>query len=139
MSFDVALQHAVATGDFTDLIEVLKKGSRIDIHSESFKQALQLSIQNGDETLFAELLRHIPQLTIRARSNIGELSRQRPVRREFRKAINQLLTGIATDLFSCSLAHGFSLLFYHMPSSSLAKLVKRARGYIEIYMAPLTP
>ena len=59
MSFDDVFNHALATADLTSIMKVLENDSKVDTQSESFRLVLELSIQNGEEAVFARLLRYI--------------------------------------------------------------------------------
>jgi len=76
MNYDIIFQHAVATADLTSILRVLENDSKVDTRSESFKLVLELSIQNREEAVLARLLRYIPNLALRARSQTAEPSRE---------------------------------------------------------------
>lgn len=93
MSFDDVFNHAFATADLTSIMKVLENDSKVDTQSESFRLVLELSIQNGEEAVFARLLRYIPKLTLRTRLQAVKPSRQHLIR--------QVLWKIVTELVFC--------------------------------------
>ena len=118
---DAVFQHAVAAADLTSIIKVLENDSKVDTESESFRRVLELSMKNGEEAVFARLLRYIPDLTLRARSQAVERSRPQLVTQTVWKIIRQLPIVVA-EIFLC-------IFWYYALNSVLLYTVLHSSGW----------
>ena len=124
LNYDTVFQHAVATVDFTGIMNSPENNPKVDTQSESFRLVLELSIKNGEEEVFSRLLRHIPNLTLRARSQAVEHSRQHLILQGLGEIMRQLTTGVVTEaIFTlfCYYALSHVLLYSALHSSGIAR------------------
>ena len=98
MDADKAFRHALATADLTHITKVLESGPKVNSQSESFGLVLKLVISNGDEAVFARLLRCIPNLKLSSRSPAAIPSRRRRVLQLLWNTIPQLIASIVTEI-----------------------------------------
>jgi ankyrin repeat protein len=138
MSLESVFNQPTATEDLARIVEAHATVTDVDDQSEAFASALELAIRNGDEFVFARLLKQIPKLVLNKRCPPLESTRASPLSFKLWRIAKQIVVGIITDAF-------FRVAYYYTLSYSLQQAslrcccgigVASARLYDHLHSSP---